>query len=136
MLREIKAVRQDDPTQTRRWFQDDYFDLFVWVTRAGQVSAFQLGYDRSRRERALSWSTTRGFSHSRVDAGEDTPFQSRTPLLVPGGSCPVRTLLRELERRGGALEAPLRDFLLSKLRLVRRSLHESSNPDRGERRAD
>lgn len=125
MLREIKAVRQDDPSLVRRWFQDDYFDLFVWLTAAGKVDAFQLGYDRSRDERVLSWSTARGFSHARVDAGEQTPFHSMTPLLVPGASCPIRTLLRELERRGSALEDSVRDFLLSKLRLVRRSFRDS-----------
>ena len=29
MLREILDVFQDDPSSQRRWFHDDYFDLFV-----------------------------------------------------------------------------------------------------------
>jgi hypothetical protein len=50
MLREITGVRQDDPGSSRHWFQDDYFDLFLWLTPAGRVSAFQLAYDRARQE--------------------------------------------------------------------------------------
>jgi len=137
MLREITAVRQDEPSLVRRWFQDEYFDLFVWLTQEGKVSAFQLGYDRARQERVLSWSEARGFSHTRVDAGEDTPFQSMTPLLVPGGSCPIRTLLRELERRSASLEAFVRTFLLAKLRHGRRlpRLRRSAKSTRDNRRA-
>jgi hypothetical protein len=60
MLREITGVRQDDPGLSRRWFQDDYFDLFLWVTPAGRVSAFQLAYRRAGQERVLSWSGARG----------------------------------------------------------------------------
>ena len=120
MLREITSVRQDEPNFARRWFQDDYFDLFLWLALDGRVSAFQLGYDRARQERVLSWSSARGFSHNRVDAGETWPMQSMTPLLVPGGSCPIRAVFREFDRRSEALEGSVRSFLLRKLRHGRR----------------
>ena len=116
MLREISSVRQDEPNFARRWFQDDYFDLFLWVAPNGRVSAFQLGYDRARHERVLSWSSARGFSHNRVDTGETWPMQNMTPLLVPGGSCPIRTVFREFHRRSERLEGSVRNFLLRKLR--------------------
>jgi hypothetical protein len=55
MLREISAVRQDQADLRRRWFQDDYFDLFVWVAPEGGIVAFQLAYDRGGDERVLGW---------------------------------------------------------------------------------
>jgi hypothetical protein len=120
MLREITGVRQDDPGSSRHWFQDDYFDLFLWLTPAGRVSAFQLAYDRARQERVLSWSSARGFTHTRVDGGEASAFQNMTPLLVPGGSCPIRTVLREFDRRSASMEDAVRAFLLGKLQYGRR----------------
>src|SRR5687768_8953096 len=67
MLREISAVRQDRPGLKRRWYQDDFFDLYTWQAANGSVVSFQLCYDVSGRERALTWHHQRGFSHNRVD---------------------------------------------------------------------
>jgi hypothetical protein len=120
MLSEISGVLQDQPELRRRWFQDDYFDLFVWLTSPGELRAFQLAYDRVRGERVLEWSSERGFEHSVVDSGEEQPIANRTPLLVRGGACPVREVTREFERRSGQLEARLREAMLSKLRYARR----------------
>ena len=67
MLREIRGIEQRDPQRTKRWFQDEYFDLFVWHDRAGELQRFQLCYDRdTRRERALEWHNGRGFQHLAV----------------------------------------------------------------------
>jgi hypothetical protein len=120
MLREITAVRQDEPDSIRRWFQDDYFDLFLWVTPQGKVSAFQVAYERTRDERVLSWSQMRGFVHSRVDSGENGSFDSRTPLLIADDCCPIRVVYREFERRSATLESSLRAFLIDKLKQGRR----------------
>src|SRR5512146_1870967 len=99
MLSEIAAVRQDQPGLLRRWFQDDYFDLFVWLTPQGALRAFQLAYERTRRERVLEWSSEHGFGHHRVDSGEQPLRSSMTPLLLRGGACPVRLVAREFDRR-------------------------------------
>ena len=61
MLKEILGVT-DDPPATRRWFHDDYFDLFVWQA-AGEVTLFQLCYGGNASERALVWDRGRGFFH-------------------------------------------------------------------------
>ena len=49
MLREMARVRQQDPAVRRRWFRDDYFDLFTWQKGDGPdggiVVGFQLCYD-------------------------------------------------------------------------------------------
>ena len=120
MLSEIAAVRQDQPGLLRRWFQDDYFDLFVWLTPQSALRAFQLAYERTRRERVLEWSSEHGFRHNRVDSGERLPRANMTPLLVRCGACPVRLVAREFDRRSAQLEPHLRDLILLKLRYARR----------------
>ena len=61
MLKEIHGVADDPPAQ-RRWFHDEYFDLFVWQAQ-GEVTLFQLCYGPDSRERALVWDKQRGFFH-------------------------------------------------------------------------
>jgi hypothetical protein len=130
MLSEIGSVLQDQPGLRRRWFQDDYFDLFVWLTPHAALRAFQLAYQRTRVEGVLEWSSERGFGHSRVDSGEELPVSNMTPLLVRGGPCPVRLIAREFERRSELLDSHLRDSVLARLRYARRlrRLHGKRNP--------
>ena len=61
MLKEILGVT-DDPPAKRRWFHDEYFDLFVWQA-GGEVTLFQLCYGGDASERALVWDKARGFFH-------------------------------------------------------------------------
>ena len=61
MLKEILGVA-DDPPAKRRWFHDDFFDLFVWQA-GGEVTLFQLCYGADTTERALVWDKARGFFH-------------------------------------------------------------------------
>jgi hypothetical protein len=61
MMKEILGVA-DDPPAKRRWFHDDYFDLFVWET-GEEVTLFQLCYGGDATERALVWDKRRGLFH-------------------------------------------------------------------------
>jgi hypothetical protein len=61
MMKEILGVA-DDPPARRRWFHDDYFDLFVWQAD-GELTLFQLCYGPDSKERALVWDKERGFFH-------------------------------------------------------------------------
>jgi hypothetical protein len=60
-MKEIFGVA-DDPPSRRRWFHDDYFDLFVWQT-GEEVTLFQLCYGAGSTERALVWDKVRGLFH-------------------------------------------------------------------------
>lgn len=61
MLKEILGVA-DDPPAKRRWFHDEYFDLFIWQAD-GEMTLFQLCYGGNASERALVWDRARGFFH-------------------------------------------------------------------------
>jgi hypothetical protein len=69
MLKEIYGVA-DDPPARRRWFHDDYFDLFVWQAE-GKLTLFQLCYGLDSKERALVWDQQRGFFHDGPPAAEE-----------------------------------------------------------------
>ena len=73
MLREVLVVEQKDPSLKRRWFESDYFDLFIWQDPSGDFVRFQLCYDVELHERALVWNTAEGFYHDGVDHGEGRP---------------------------------------------------------------
>ncbi|HSE00840.1 MAG TPA: hypothetical protein VLB72_08920 [Burkholderiales bacterium] len=62
MLREIEGIA-DEPRTRRRWFHNEYFDLFVWQTDEGDITLFQLCYGIGASERALVWHRTGGFFH-------------------------------------------------------------------------
>jgi hypothetical protein len=68
MLREIEGVT-DEPSTRRRWFHDEYFDLFVWQTDKGDVTLFQLCYGTAPGEQALVWHRAGGFFHDGTAPG-------------------------------------------------------------------
>lgn len=62
MMREILGVA-DLVEARRRWFHDDYFDLFVWQSESGEITLFQLCYGIDTSERALVWDKDKGYFH-------------------------------------------------------------------------
>jgi len=112
MLQKIRGVRQDDVSKERNWYQDDYFDLFVWTGPAGEVLAFQLCYDRLGNERVLAWSEAGGFLHRRIDDGEHTPVKNMAPIMVTDGRFAADNIAAEFELRAGAVEPRVREFIL------------------------
>ena len=115
MLRKIRGVRQDDASRTRDWFQDDFFDLFVWSEAPGSVVAFQLCYDRLNHERVLAWRRDGGFLHRRIDDGEQTPIKNMSPILVTDGRFEPDALAAEFHARSGSLDRAVRQFIALKI---------------------
>jgi len=119
VLREIGDIRQDSDLGYRRWFQDDYFDLFVWQDEHGAPVAFQLCYARGESEGVISWTTDGGFDHTRVDSG-DAPFRhAMAPLLRPAAMPPYFTVHDRLLAASADWDPRLRAFLLERMREYR-----------------
>lgn len=116
MLRRIHGVRQDDAAKQRAWFQDEFFDLFVWTEASGAVTAFQLCYDRQGDERVLAWSEANGFLHRRIDSGEESPVKNMSPILVMDGHFAAGGVGGEFAARSTDLDPRVREFLLGKIR--------------------
>ena len=120
MLREIRNVKQSDPALVRRWFQSDYFELFVWSRADGTVASFQLCYDLRRRERALTWKSDSGFYHDGVDDGESGGPQAGTnaTALLTGssrGPFDAEKVNSRFMQESADLPIELRSLVLSKL---------------------
>jgi hypothetical protein len=104
VLAEFETVAAERGAEgKRRWFSDEEMDLIVWYGDDGAISGFELCYDKSKAERAVSWKRG-GKPHSFVvDDGEATPLKNRTPILEAGGKVP-ETLSRDFEARAAKLE--------------------------------
>ncbi len=105
----------------RQWFSDDYFDLIVWSAPDGALTGFQLCYDKYKKERALTWTMSNGYSHERVDDGESNPSKNLTPVLVPDGACPTQDLIGLFLERNKEMDSRLRSFIVDKLRAYHRA---------------
>jgi hypothetical protein len=115
VLREIGNVYQQDPGMRRRWFCDDYFDLFVWENPQGQIVGFQLCYDLAARQRALSWRENTGYSHHRIDSGEHSTLKNMTPIMADDGVLPLPAVLEKFDVSAARIEARVRDFVRERL---------------------
>src|SRR5215203_5280739 len=116
MLREIPGVRQDRPDLKRRWYQDDFFDLYTWHAADGRLVSFQLCYDIQARERAFSWHRDYGFAHNKVDGGDGGRLGRMSPMLVAGGPFHRRFVRARFAASAGSLDAETREFVLAKMR--------------------
>jgi hypothetical protein len=111
MLREVGHVRQGEPDLRKRWFESDFFDLYLWE-REGRVVHMQLCYNRHRSdESAISWKEGLGLFHDGVDAVR----RSETPLLEHGGDFDAERVNARFLRESADLPIELRRFVLARL---------------------
>ena len=115
MLYEIRGTKQREGEDYRKWFTDEYFDLFVWFDEAGAISGFQLSYDKSADERAITWQRKGGFMHTKVDDGEKRPTSSMTPILVSDGIFDYRSIAGRFKREAKELDPELVRFIIKKV---------------------
>jgi hypothetical protein len=101
VLREILDVLQDDAFSQRRWFHDDYFDLFVRQAR-GELTAFELCYGIDSNERALVWSRGRGYFHDGATSKEFIGARAS------GDSLEADPIIARFERAADGLPKALR----------------------------
>ncbi len=129
-----RPIRRTGPALLRRWYQDEFFDLYVWQRADGTLTGFQLCYDLRGRERALSWRLKHGFSHSRVDHVHVTGRMSGTPLLAGAAHFPHRLVRLRFEAAAAPLDPAVRRFIIDKMREFGRHLARGELPLRPRRR--
>jgi hypothetical protein len=114
MLREILGVASD-PAARRRWFHDDYFDLFVWQVSSGEVTSFQLCYGIDSSERALVWQDQRGFFHDGV-RGQPDAGEVIGSALARGGPATSDPVIARFDAAAGALPNDVRAAVAARIR--------------------
>lgn len=117
MLREIRGLEQRDPQRIKRWFQDDYFDLYLWQDCAGEVQRFQLCYARdTRREHALEWQRGRGFQHLTVrQRYGGSPGRDQSGDMALDGVLPYLALKDRFAEAAVGMPPEMLAFILDKL---------------------
>jgi hypothetical protein len=114
MLHEIVGLA-DEPPAKRRWFHDDYFDLFVWQTASGDLIRFQLCYGIHSSEQALVWQHQGGFFHDGIEDDASTHavaerFEAVAPTLPKTIRQTVRVRLQEFAAREREIPRRRREF--------------------------
>ena len=107
-----RQVQDDFP---RRWMSDEYMDLIIWLETDGGFHGFQLCYDKTGRERALTWKAQSGFSHHAVESGDTDPNANCTPVLVPDGHMPVEMVRQEFAKRSAKLDPEICNLITARL---------------------
>lgn len=114
MLKEY-PTQQHRGEQKRRWFANPYFDLIVWQNSLSEITKFQLCYDKSGIERALTWTQGRGFDHNLIDEGEETPLKNQSPILLKDGQFHASEVLEIFIADSKLIEQQVRAFIIEKL---------------------
>ena len=111
-LRELSQTRQVPGEPRRRWFSSADLDLIVWLADDHSVVGFQLCYDKSRGERALTWRADRGYEHAAVDDGETSPGQYKsTPILVADGRFDRERVTQLFDESSEGVPEPIRSTI-------------------------
>lgn len=114
MMREILGVAPDTAA-SRRWFHDDYFDLFVWQVPTGEVTSFQLCYGIDSSERALVWQQQRGFFHDGVH-GRSVPGEVIGSAPARTGSAISDPVIERFDAAAGGLPSDVRAAVAARIR--------------------
>lgn len=115
MLYEIGNLDQKDPGLLRRWFFDDEMDLLVWLD-GDRIHGFQLCYDKTGDQRALTWFSDRGFTHNRVDERDDKIGIFRgTALLVSDGVLDSERVAARFKALSADIDADISAFVYEKI---------------------
>ena len=126
MFREITVAKQAENGPKRRWYQSEYFDLFVFYYRHSERAdakadrefvGIQLCYDIRRNQRTLEWKKETGFSHHRVNKGADTlsDHGASASLLEKGGEFDANAVINRFMRESEGLPPLVRTLVMEKL---------------------
>ena len=115
MLVEIPNVKQYEPNRHRRWFQNTFFDLYVWSNGAGDLLGFQLCYEKGGDQRALRFSRELGFQHEGVDQPEDKPGRSMSAIFIANGVLDADALCTRFTQDAIEIPTRIREFVIEQL---------------------
>jgi len=116
MMVEIKQTRQIAGEYFRRWFTDPLFDLIVWFHPDGAIYGFQLCYKKGTKEKALTWRSDQGYSHTQVDDGENQPGHYKmTPILMADGLFDKENVIALFRQSAQQIDPQIVQLVLAKM---------------------
>jgi hypothetical protein len=88
-------------------------DLITWHEGQTMVG-FQLCYDKGVDEHAFTWMKDSGWTHRKIEDGEETGGHHKmTPILVPDGVIDMTRIRSEFVEASAEIDEEIRDFVLS-----------------------
>jgi hypothetical protein len=116
VLKELPRVTQHEEGPPRRVFRSIDLDLVVWMDDDGRYTGFELSYRHGPRERSLRWKTGTGYTHHRVDDGEDRGGRHKgTPLMVPDGVFKRWSVARKFQVESRDIDPAVAGFVMRKV---------------------
>ena len=139
MFREITISKPAESGPKRRWYQSDYFDLYVFYIRHSvradkhadrEFVGLQLCYDIRRNQRTLEWKKEGGFSHHAVKKGGDTlsDHGASAALLQKGGTFDAAKVIDRFMADSGSLPGQIKTFVLKQLTMMGGPIDSRRNP--------
>ncbi len=119
MLREIQHVKQERKKDKRRWFTNDYWDLFVWIRKDGSYSGFQLCYGKPDGEHALTWMEESGPMHTGVSEsshGRTGAGNMEAAILVADGVFDVADVAGRFWKESREIDSDVRRYVIVKMK--------------------
>jgi hypothetical protein len=116
MLREIMGVSQMEEGRTRRWFHDDYFDLFTWQDPGGDLVSFQLCYGIGGNEKALVWKKELGYFVDGAEAEAPKPGRASSSGGGTGAEPETDVVAKRFEVSAQNLPSEVREFIAGSIR--------------------
>jgi hypothetical protein len=108
-------VKQHQHGLCRRWFEDEFFDLIVWYDQRQEIFGFQLCYEKSRDEHALTWLEDRGYGLHRIDTGEQSVWETSSPVLIADGAFPRQQIIERFLESSKAIDPNVVQYVVQKL---------------------
>ena len=116
-LMEFGNVRQIPGEPQRRWFTCEGVELVVWCDESDGPIGFQLCYKDGGSEYALTWKPDCGFSHKRIDDGEERPAKHKaTPILTADVPASSKTISERFAQVSAGLPVEFAEFVGKQLR--------------------
>jgi hypothetical protein len=115
MLREILYVKQERKKDRRRWFTDEYWDLYVWIRKDGTLSGFQLCYGKTGFQRALTWMEGGEPTHTGVREDDRPGQRDMAAILVADGTLDVHGVSRKFQEDSREIDPDIRRYVSSRL---------------------
>jgi len=115
---EIKGVRQYSGEPVRRWFYGHEMDLAVWFSDDHSIVAFQLCYDKTADQHAVTWRKAEGYRHHRVDDGESPDSIGRfkgVPMLMTNGRFDGKRVAEDFAANCREIPSQITDFVYTRL---------------------
>jgi len=94
---------------------DEDMDLIVWFAPEDRIIGFQLCYDKSTKQKALTWLEQEGYRHCRVDEGDNPGKIKSSPVLEMDGYFDREGIRRRFRENKGDIPENIADFVCDRI---------------------